>query len=326
MCCVTVQPRELKLRQVEGGLDLELRGLKPHLDASSASAMFFAVDVAPWEPSDWPKAYATSRYMSTNSWLYFRFLVLLFFVGHFIANFIYYWPEEHFIYFMYLSRWFLICNVLLECIDFLLAFWGSVLLENGLKTPTLPILVKIHMALKCMVLPTCLLSAGLFWALVAEGPIPYISMAVHGGDVIAIHLSFFLGRFPYAFNKCGWVLVWGGSYSIWTVLHFLLKIGTDDSTACKEYPLNECPIYGLFDWHYPYRAGLVVCALAVVAPPLFGGLYTGLTMLRDRCDNSAKVMREATLVPREESVKLQSDTFRSDQLKWETKTPLNCGV
>ena len=53
---MTVQPRELKLRQVEGGLDLELRGLKPHLDASSASAMFFAVDVAPWEPSDWPKA------------------------------------------------------------------------------------------------------------------------------------------------------------------------------------------------------------------------------------------------------------------------------
>ena len=88
----------------------------------------------------------------------------------------------------------------------------------------------------------------------------------------------------------------------------------------------SAPFMAWFDWHYPYRAGLVVCALAVVAPPLFGGLYTGLTMLRDRCDNSAKVMREATLVPREESVKLQSDTFRSDQLKWETKTPLNCGV
>ena len=288
--------------------------------------MFFAVDVAPWEPSDWPKAYATSPYMSTNSWVLFRFLVLLFFVGHFVAHLVTYWPDEQFMYFIYLSRWTITCEVVQECIYFLLAFWGSVLLENGLKTPTLPVLVKIHMALKCMVLPTCVLSSGLYWTFSEHLPPPYVSAAVHGGDVIVIHLSFFLGRFPYAFNKCGWVLVWGGSYSIWSLLHFLLKIGTDDSTACADYPLNECPIYSLFDWHYPYRAGLVVCALAVVAPPLFGGLYTGLTMLRDWGDHGAKLMREATLVPQEENVKLQSDTIRSDQLKCGTKTPLNCGV
>ena len=318
MCCVTVQPRELKLRQV-GGLDLELRGLKPHLDASSASAMFFAVDVAPWESSDWPKAYATSRYMSTNSWLCFRFLVLLFFVLHFIANMLYYWNEERWLYWIYLSRWTIACEVVQECIYFLLAFWGSVLLENGLKTPTLPILVKIHMALKCMVLPTCLLSAGLYWTFSEHLPPPYVSAAVHGGDVIVIHLSFFLGRFPYAFNKCGWIFLWGGSFSVWSIIHFLLKIGRADTC---EYPKNECPIYGPLDWHYPYRAGLVVCFGAVVGPPLFGGLYTGLTMLRDRCDNSAKLMRKATLVPQEENVKLQSGPHPSDQLK----CGLNCGV
>mmetsp|Transcript_19686 Transcript_19686/g.41126 ORF Transcript_19686/g.41126 Transcript_19686/m.41126 type:complete len:289 (+) Transcript_19686:91-957(+) len=288
--------------------------------------MFFAVDVAPWEPGDWPKAYATSPYMSTNSWVFFRFLVLLFFVGHFVAHLVTYWPGEQFTYFIYLSRWTIACEVVQECIYFLLAFWGSVLVENGLKTPTLPVLVKIHMALKCMVLPTCLLSSGLYWAFSPFLPPPYISAAVHGGDVIVIHLSFFLGRFPYAFNKCGYILLWAGSYSIFTVLHFLLKIGTDDSAPCAEYPLNECPVYADIDWHHPKHTALLAFGGALVATPLLGGLYTGLTMLRDRCDNSAKVMREATLVPREESVKLQSDTFRSDQLKWETKTPLNCGV
>mmetsp|Transcript_35975 Transcript_35975/g.58919 ORF Transcript_35975/g.58919 Transcript_35975/m.58919 type:complete len:284 (+) Transcript_35975:90-941(+) len=281
---------------------------------------FFALDVAPWESSDWPKAYATSPYMSTNSWLCFRFLVLLFFVLHFIGNFIHYWPEERFIYFIYLTRWFLICNVLLECMDFLLSFWGSVLLEHGLKTPTLPVLVKIHMAMKCMVLPTCCLSSGLYWTFSEHLPPPYVSAAVHGGDVIVIHLSFFLGRFPYAFNKCGWVLLWGGSFSMWSLIHFLLKIGRADT--CQEYPKNECPIYGPLDWHYAYRTELIVCFGAVVGPPLFGGLYTGLTMLRDRCDHSAKVMREATLLPQEENVKLESDTVRSDQLK----CGLNCGV
>jgi len=34
---------------------------------------------------------------------------------------------------------------------------------------------------------------------------------MHGGDVLAINLSFFLGRFPFDWNKIGWVTLLGVS-------------------------------------------------------------------------------------------------------------------
>ena len=42
-------------------------------------------------------------------------------------------------------------------------------------------------------------------------PPPYVSAAMHGGDVLAINLSFFLGRFPFDWNKIGWVTLLGVS-------------------------------------------------------------------------------------------------------------------
>lgn len=42
-------------------------------------------------------------------------------------------------------------------------------------------------------------------------PPPYVSAAMHGGDVLAINLSFFLGRFPFDWNKIGWLTLLGVS-------------------------------------------------------------------------------------------------------------------
>ncbi|CAJ1447702.1 unnamed protein product [Effrenium voratum] len=259
--------------------------------------------------------------MSNRSWLAFRGFVVLLFIGHFIAHLNEYWGEEHWMYFIYLTRWTLTTEVIQEILYFLASFWGYILLENGIRATYVPAIVKVHMAFKCMVLPTCLLSSGLYWALSPYLPPPYVSAACHGGDVIVIHLSFFLGRWPYAWNKIGWVLVYGGTYGTWTLLDYLLKIGTDDSAPCEEYPLNECPIYKQIDWHHPLVTGLLMLGGALVGPPLLGGLYTWLTKLRDGCDGEAKVMREAVLVPTEEKIEEPKADFKCG-----TKSLLNCGA
>ena len=36
-------------------------------------------------------------------------------------------------------------------------------------------------------------------------------------------LSFFMGRFPYGWNKMGWIGVLGVSYTVWTLIHFWLQ-------------------------------------------------------------------------------------------------------
>lgn len=56
--------------------------------------VIFSTDVAPWDESEWPKAYATSPFMSTTAWVIFRGLSWALFVGHYIAHVNYYWAEE----------------------------------------------------------------------------------------------------------------------------------------------------------------------------------------------------------------------------------------
>ena len=115
---------------------------------------------------------------------------------------------------------------------------------------------------------------------------------------------------------------------MWSLIHFLLKIGRDDSAPCDYPSLSECPIYAQLDWHYPVQTG-ALCLLGVVAGPLlFGGIYTGLTILRDRCDTGAQAMRNAQILIANDELKDpdMQDRYERDQLKCCAKSPLNCGV
>jgi len=284
---------------------------------------FLGLDVAPWMDGDWAKAYATSPYMSTNSWLFFRFLVMMFFVVHYVLDLMEYWPAEHFMYFIYLSRWTTTTETLMEILHFLVTFWASILVQYDIQTSTIPVLVKVHIALLSMLLPASLLSSTLYWALSPYLPPPYISAACHGGDVIVLNLSFFLGRFPFAWNKIGWIGVYGTTFSIWTVFHYFLHIGRDATAPCDYPTLSECPIYAQIDWHYPVPTSILVLFGAVAGPPLLGGLYTWLARLRDGCDQEAKEMREMSWIrsqPKEEPQELKNEPMYC------ATTPLNCGV
>lgn len=288
--------------------------------------MVFSLDVGPWDPRDWPKAYATSPYMSTTSWLLFRGFVLLFLAGHLLAHMLMYLPEERWMYLIYLSRWMTCIEVIEEIFYFLAAFWGAILIENGIVTSTVPVLVKIHMALECMILPNCLLTSTLYWMFSPYLPPPYVSGAVHGGDAVLVNLSFFLGRFPYAFNKIGWAALVAWSYSLFTIIHFYLKIGTDDSAPCDAYPLNECPVYAPIDWHHPLWTGIMVSGGCLVAPPVMCGIYTGLTRLRDSWDTGAAAMREAILLQDELQESGSPEGTKNTELNCGAKNFLSCGV
>lgn len=258
--------------------------------------MILSSDVEPWLPGDWPKALATSPYMSTQSYIIFRAIIMLLFIGHFIAHLLEYFEEEGLMYWIYFSRWVTTLEVIEQVLSFSVVLWASQRLSsNAPNPPEVPVLVKVYIALLSMVLPSVLLSAGLYYALTPYWPPPYVSLFIHGGDVILLNLSFFMGRFPYGWNKMGWIGVLGVSYTVWTLIHFWLQIGTDDSAPCGR-PLSECPIYAQLDWHHPMITGLLVGAGALLGPPVLGGLYTGLTKIRDNNDERAQEMRQAQLL------------------------------
>eukprot|EP00913_Durusdinium_trenchii_P013012 g12215.t1 len=149
--------------------------------------MILSSDVEPWLPGDWPKALATSPYMSTQSYIIFRAIIMLLFIGHFIAHLLEYFEEEGLMYWIYFSRWVTTLEVIEQVLSFSVVLWASQRLSsNAPNPPEVPVLVKVYIALLSMVLPSVLLSAGLYYALTPYWPPPYVSLFIHGGDVILL--------------------------------------------------------------------------------------------------------------------------------------------
>ncbi|CAE7729468.1 unnamed protein product [Symbiodinium sp. KB8] len=266
--------------------------------AAAMDRLGLSVDVLPWEPGDWPKAFATSPYMSTKALVIYRGIVAVVLIGHALVHFVKWWPQDGVLYWIYLSRWITTLEVIEEILYFVVTLWAAKRLGVNAPSDPVPFMVKVVIALFCALMPASVLSTILYYATQPFPPpgVPYVSLFVHGGDVILLHLTFFLSRFPFSIRKIGWIALVGWTYTVWSLIHFFAKIGRPEREPCEPAPLNECPIYEPLDWRYPLRTSILVALGALVGPPLFGSLYVFLTGARDRCDTGAKELRERQLL------------------------------
>jgi len=119
-------------------------------------------------------------------------------------------------------------------------------------------------------------------------PVPsYLGLFVHGLDWILLTMLFFVGRVPFYLSNALWLTVYMVGFSTWTYLHFVLKIGVVPGSACRDYPLNECPLYEVLDWHHPESTGALVGGIVFIGGPVLCLVYKGLAGLRDGCSKTA---------------------------------------
>lgn len=145
---------------------------------------------------------------------------------------------------------------------------------------------KIAMLCFAVGQPISLLVALGYWALIwgdirnGEEEVNYVTVFYHGINTMLLFFSFMISRMPYKCSHGGWLILGGLMYMAFTYLHFLLRLGSVEK--CHYEDQQDCPIYGVFDWHEPKRTGLFGL-LGVVVLLLMVGLYVGLASLRNRC-------------------------------------------
>eukprot|EP00434_Breviolum_minutum_P025035 symbB.v1.2.022115.t1/scaffold1904.1/size96468/2 len=243
----------------------------------------------------WPEAMATASCLRPCSVLALRTLLAASYIGHACYDVTTYYDSGF--YFMYLTHISLFLQVL--CSIFLVAatFLSLGQLHRLADSPAplepvkveAPVTCSIALVLFSLQLPLSLMVVFMYWTL--EVPIwslpggyhtTYDDLYVHGFQSLGMLLTFLFSRIPFRIRQWGWLMFAGVLYNIWTYLQYILKIGTLD--GCSDYPREECPIYGVFDWHKGGSTLLLGSMLVLVACPSVMFIFSMLGLLRDACD------------------------------------------
>lgn len=167
-----------------------------------------------------------------------------------------------------------------------------------------PALVEVMVVIFMIVQPLSLIVVILYWALdkpiwkhcIVNGGLQqcydlptYLSFFVHLYNFLFLFASFLVGK------DSVWFIVFAVLYLAWTYINFLWKIGLPGifRPDCTElgYPLNECPIYDVLDWHHLEKALLLVLGI-VLAGFVLIALYRCFAWLRNQVNGSGGKLEE----------------------------------
>jgi len=276
-------------------------------------------------PAPWTVAFNSSSCFSPSILLGVRVVVAAILVIHFAIHFAKSFGRDGFFYFIFLTNWSFIFEVVYVVILVVAqrmaqqqSFDDAALRADSSEGVEQPALIRVTMVLFMITQPLSLIVVIMYWTL--EKPIwkicavnggvepcddwpSYLSVFVHFYDFVLVFGLLLVGKIPYYFSNSLWLILFGLLYVLWTLIHFLLNIGLPETLKCERYPLNECPIYDAFDWHHPDRAVSVLVG-AFFGAFLLIGIYRAVVWLRDAGTGSSGT--SAAFSSSEESLELSA--------------------
>eukprot|EP00434_Breviolum_minutum_P008167 symbB.v1.2.007201.t1/scaffold439.1/size205343/4 len=197
-------------------------------------------------------------------------------------------------FFIYLTRW----SFILESLYFCLAAWVTfqarrITSKRSFNEPQisssdsrLPRSVQAMSLLWTLTFPISVLVCMAFWTLI--NPIwdmkmhpNFVLVTEHFLNMLMFIVEFVLNRNIFYLKHGMIIYIYALLYILWSLIHFVAKIGVAPAMACKTYPLEECPIYPVLDWHHPGRT-LVVFLGVTFATVVLQMLIWTCTRKRDQ--------------------------------------------
>lgn len=177
-------------------------------------------------------------------------------------------------FFIYLTRW----SFILETLYFCIATWVTFQARRTSKRSSsdrqatqdsrLPRSVQAMSLLWTLSFPISVLVCLAFWTLInplwdLRMPPSFVLITEHFINMLIFIAEFLVNRNVF-YLKHGIILyIYALLYSIWSLIHFIAKVGVAPAMACHDYPLDECPIYPVLDWHHPARTIIVVLGVTL---------------------------------------------------------------
>lgn len=245
----------------------------------------------------WQQTFAQSSCCSESCLVWVRTLQAIFFVCLQAYDLVAYWEDGY--YFIFLTHWALLTQTLYSVCLAISTYRANQTKDKLIPgEEEVPDMTRFTMMLHGLSLPLALTVTIIVWtALTPVWKLCIFNSAddckhienvqyvmVHLVNTIVLFATFLDGRLPFRFDMGGWFLAYCTVYSMWTILHFFLKIGKCPSCSpCTlPYPRNECPIYDILDWHKPEQTLLFGSALLFILVPVVLACWVGLATLRDK--------------------------------------------
>jgi len=225
----------------------------------------------------------TSKWMSHPVYLAFRAVWALIFVGHFA------WHCYDLAVVADLGIYYLLPltthALIVETFDMVLQLCACLCESQAL--------LSACVVVNAIAQPLSLIVALLFWVLLvgnSDEDVVYIDYFAHGINCGLLLVSLLVGRMPYSCSYAGWVVLFAVGWMAWSYLHYTLRIGT--RYGCQGYERQDCPLYGVLDWHYPKETGELCLVAGLVVPLLVSAVYCGIVWARDACDKEEERPKE----------------------------------
>jgi hypothetical protein len=242
-----------------------------------------AIGMVPWR-----KAFAHDPgrcFRTAQSYLIFRCLMFFLMFGTLIWSFYDmaakgdggYW-------FIYLTHWTLVLeNVYLGVAAYVTSKYAG----PSSKTTTandaaaaednrLPCIIQVMWLLNAIVLPASFFVFVLYWGLVFSGELKVLSCLTHGLNFVVMALDSAVGSMPYLLLHGIWFMLYCLVFLLWSVLHYLLKIGDANGNGY---------IYSSLDWGSDAKGVSEIAMLIVlVAAPFVNCVFwVAVNLINDRC-------------------------------------------
>merc|ERR1719329_537671 len=91
------------------------------------------------------------------------------------------------------------------------------------------------------------------WDLNPKIELDYHKVFQHFVNMLFFLFEFALSRNAYHLRPALLLYIYALAYFSFTLVHFHLKLGLESWHDCGTYPLRDCPIYPVLDWHHPLK-------------------------------------------------------------------------
>jgi len=205
-----------------------------------------------------------------------RSIFALFFLGTLVADLAF--SGYGWFFFIYLTKWSFILQTAYMVLAAFVSYrcWRMLSSEQGMAAGSselqrLPKYVQLMYWLWVITMPMAVVVCFAFWTLLdpiwdldPKIVITYFAFVEHFLNMVFYFVEFGLNRNPFHFKHAAVVYGYAIAYALWSLLHFVLRIGVPN--GCTTYEdTRDCPIYGVLDWHHPVKAACVALFLAVFA-------------------------------------------------------------
>lgn len=218
---------------------------------------------------DWPRIFGSSPWFEPTSIVLVmtRFIFFAVFSWHLTWALL---DASSPLWFIYLTSWSLVVETLYFFFSFFTAFKAYGMLVIGeLGDGTLPWYVTVAWILQHIAVPAGALVSALYWTFIdpiwGSPDLSWRNCFIHAVNYLLLMVDLVLSWNVFYLKHVAWFYLYVLLYVIWTLIHYWAKMGT--LYGCSDYPPEECPIYGVLDWHKPSATGILGLMVFVVVIP-----------------------------------------------------------